>query len=128
MEAIKNMDIDLIGMNEGKRKDSNNPGEKDNNNWTTVNNKKTSKMMTSENIASTMQKVRVTMTIRAPKDTKEFTPAKIHTDILHEIHKFDETLLVFNSKGDIKVNIKAPLSETRYKDLFKPVEKHHALA
>jgi hypothetical protein len=29
MEAIQNMDIDLISANEGKRKDSNNPGEKE---------------------------------------------------------------------------------------------------
>jgi hypothetical protein len=44
---------------------------------------------------------------------------------LHEIHKFDDTLLVFNSSGDTRVNIESNLSEARYKEFFKPVEKHN---
>jgi hypothetical protein len=44
---------------------------------------------------------------------------------LHEIHKFDDTLLVFNSSGDTRVNIESNLSEARYKEFFKPVKKHN---
>jgi hypothetical protein len=97
--------------------------------WIQVTNKKDSYVENKDNMDttmdSTMKKVRVTMTIRAPKDTSNFSPAKLHIDTLHEMHKFDDTLLVFNTSGDTKVNIKAPITETRYKDLFKPVEKYH---
>jgi hypothetical protein len=36
-----------------------------------------------------MKKVKVTFAIRVPKDTENFSPAKLHIDALHEIHKFD---------------------------------------
>jgi hypothetical protein len=73
---------------------------------------------------STMKKVRVTLTIRSTKDN-EFNPAKLHIDMLHELHKFDESLIVFNTTGDKKVNIESSISAIRYKELFKPMEKAH---
>jgi hypothetical protein len=56
-----------------------------------------------------------------PKDTVNFSPAKLHLDALHEMHKFDESLIVFNSEGDKKINIEKPMLD--YKETFKPVEK-----
>jgi hypothetical protein len=74
-------------------------------------------------LESTLKKVKVTINIRVPKDTENFSPAKLHIDTLHAIHKHDESAIFFNSSGDKKVNIKASLNQTQYKDLFKPVEK-----
>jgi hypothetical protein len=70
-----------------------------------------------------MKKVKVTFAIRVPKDTENFSPAKLHIDALHEIHKFDESMIVFNHNGDTKINYETPMSETKYKDTFKPFEK-----
>jgi hypothetical protein len=70
-----------------------------------------------------MKKVKVTFAIRVPKDTENFSPAKLHIDALHEIHKFDESMIVFNHNGDTKINYKTPMSETKYKDTFQPIEK-----
>jgi hypothetical protein len=102
------------------------PGGKKEDNWTTVTRKKEHAVEKPENMDSTMKKVRVTLTIRPPRDISEFSPAKLHVDALHEIHKFDETLLVFNAKGDTRVNIESSISESRYKELFQPVEKRHS--
>jgi hypothetical protein len=70
-----------------------------------------------------MKKVKVTFAIRVPKDTDGFSPAKLHLDALHEIHKFDESLMVFNHKGDAKINVESPMSDTQYKETFQPFEK-----
>jgi hypothetical protein len=70
-----------------------------------------------------MKKVKVTFAIRVQKDTTSFSPAKIHVDALHEMHKFNESLIVFNHDGDQTINIKAPLTDSKYKEFFKPVEK-----
>jgi hypothetical protein len=91
--------------------------------WTTVTRKKDVQAKNPESVKSMMKKVRLTLTIRAPKDTSEFSPAKLHIETLHEIHKFDETLMVFNTTGDTRVNIESSISEGRYKELFQPVEK-----
>jgi hypothetical protein len=72
---------------------------------------------------STMNKVKVTFAIRVPKDMTNFAPAKMHIDALHEIHKHDKTTMIFNSSGDTKINVKEPMSDTKYKELFNPVEK-----
>jgi hypothetical protein len=74
---------------------------------------------------STMKKIKVTWTIRTPKDTSNFSPAKLHLDTLHKIHKFDDTMIAFNTSGNTRINIEAPMPEARYKDLFKPVEKRN---
>jgi hypothetical protein len=71
-----------------------------------------------------MKKVRVTLTIRSTKNN-DFNPAMLHIDTLHELHKFDESLIVFNTTGDNKINIESSISESRYKELFKPMEKAH---
>jgi hypothetical protein len=34
-------------------------------------------------------------------------------------------LIVFDTSGDSKINIESSISETRYKEAFKPVEKKH---
>jgi hypothetical protein len=91
--------------------------------WTQVTCKKDSKAENSDIVDSSMRKVRVTLSIRTPSDTSNFSPAKLHIDMLHEIHKFDESLIVFNAAGDTKINIESSISEARYKDIFKPVEK-----
>jgi hypothetical protein len=70
-----------------------------------------------------MKKVKIPFAIRVPKDTDNFSPAKLHIDALHEIHKFDESLIMFNHEGDTKINFKAPMSESKYKDTFQPIEK-----
>jgi hypothetical protein len=72
-----------------------------------------------------MKKVRMTITIRQPADTTKepFSPAKLHIDLLHEIHKFDESLIVANAEGNEKINIESEMSEQKYKDTFKPLEK-----
>jgi hypothetical protein len=93
--------------------------------WNTVDRKKETKIDSNEDTGLTMKKVRVTLTIRSTK-TSEFNPAKLHIDTLHEIHKFDESMIVFDSKGDTKINIESSISETRYKEMFKPVEKKHS--
>jgi hypothetical protein len=92
--------------------------------WTKVTNKKDGKVEPNENTDSTMKKVRVTLTIRSTKNN-DFNPAKLHIDMFHELHKFDESLIVFNTNGDNKVNIESSISATRYKELFKPMEKAH---
>jgi hypothetical protein len=92
--------------------------------WNTVIKKKDNKIDPIEIEDSTMKKVRVTLTIRSSKDS-DFNPAKLHIDTLHELHKFDDSLIVFDSSGDNKVNIESSISETRYKEAFKPVEKKH---
>jgi hypothetical protein len=43
----------------------------------------------------TMKKVKVTFAVRVPKDMKDFSPAKLHIEALHEIHKFDESMIVY---------------------------------
>jgi hypothetical protein len=91
--------------------------------WTEVNRKKESKVETSEIMESTLKKVKVTFTIRVPKDTTNFSPAKLHVDTLHEMHKYDESMIVFNNQGDTKVNIEANLTEAKYKETFHPMEK-----
>jgi hypothetical protein len=95
--------------------------------WTKVTNKKDSRDVPNEKMDtamdSTMKKVRVTLSIRIPPDTSNFSPAKLHIDTLHEIHKFDESLIVFNADGNTKINIESPISETRYKETFHPIEK-----
>jgi hypothetical protein len=99
------------------------PKEMDEQNWTTVTQKKDVQAKNPESVESTMKKIRLTWTIRAPKDTSAFSPAKLHIDTLHEIHKFDESLIVFNATGESKINIETPMSEAKYKEQFKPVEK-----
>jgi hypothetical protein len=91
--------------------------------WTEVNRKKDAKVESTEITESTFKKVKVTITIRVPKDTTDFSPAKLHVDTLHEIHKYDDSLIVFNNHGDKKVNIEANLSEAKYKETFQPLEK-----
>jgi hypothetical protein len=104
--------------------------------WTEVKNKKQStakasdndnkanmEMETAEDNTVNMKKVKVTFAIRVPKDTKDFSPAKIHIDTLHEMHKFDESLIVFNHDGDKTINIEAAITDAKYKEIFKPVEK-----
>jgi hypothetical protein len=71
----------------------------------------------------TMKKVKVTFAIRVPKDPTTFAPAKLHLEALHEIHKFDESMIVLDHLGKAKVNFESSLSDTQYKDLFNPVEK-----
>jgi hypothetical protein len=99
------------------------PKDTDEQPWTTVTRKKDAQVEKPESAESTMKKVRLTLTIRAPKDTSSFSPAKLHIETLHEIHKFDDTLLVFNTTGDTRINIESPISEARYKEIFQPVEK-----
>jgi hypothetical protein len=70
-----------------------------------------------------MNKVKVTFAIRVPKDTTSFAPAKMHLDTLHEIHKHDESLMVFNTARDTKINAEEPMSDMKYKEMFNPVEK-----
>jgi hypothetical protein len=70
-----------------------------------------------------MKKVKVTFAARVPKDTTTFSPAKLHLKALHEIHKFDESLLVFDYCGKSKVNFETAMTDTQYKEIFHPVEK-----
>jgi hypothetical protein len=91
--------------------------------WTEVNRKKELKADSNEISESTLKKAKVTFTIRVPKDTTNFSPAKLHVDTLHEMHKYDESMIVLNNRGDIKVNIEANLTEAKYKELFQPMEK-----
>jgi hypothetical protein len=70
-----------------------------------------------------MKKVKVTFAVRVPKDTTNFSPAKLHIGALHEIHKFDGSLIVFNHSGEAKVNFETSMSDTQYKENFQPVEK-----
>jgi hypothetical protein len=92
--------------------------------WTKVTNRKDGKVETNEDRDSTMKKVQVTLTIRSSKNN-DFNPAKLHIDMLHELHKFDDSLIIFNTTGDSKVNIESPILESHYKKLFKPMEKAH---
>jgi hypothetical protein len=82
-----------------------------------------SKLTDLETHESTMNKIKVTFAIRVPKDMTNFAPAKMHIDTLHEIHKHDETTMIFNSSGDTNINVEEPMSDTKYKELFNPVEK-----
>jgi hypothetical protein len=73
-----------------------------------------------------MKKVRMTITIRQPAETTKkepFSPAELHIDLLHKIHKFDESLIVANAEGNEKINIESEMLEQKYKDTFKPFEK-----
>jgi Holliday junction resolvase RusA-like endonuclease len=72
---------------------------------------------------STLKKVKVTINIRVPKDTEGFSPAKMHIETLHEIHKFDESAIFLNSEGAKQVNIEANIPAKQYKEIFKPMEK-----
>lgn len=123
MEMFSNMEADSEGASDEKRMAAKAGETQSNGTWTTVTNKKGAKTDSPGVIKSTMKKVKVSLTIRTPKDTSDFSPAKLHIDTLHEIHKFDETLLVFNSSGDTRINIESTMSEARYKETFKPVEK-----
>jgi hypothetical protein len=91
--------------------------------WKEVTRKKEGKDTDLDKIDMTMKKVRVTLSIRIPSDASTFSPAKLHIDTLHEMHKFDESLIVFNADGDTKINIESNMSETRYKENFRPIEK-----
>jgi hypothetical protein len=91
--------------------------------WKEVTRKKEGKDTDLNKIDMTMKKVRVTLSIRIPSDASTFSPAKLHIDTLHEMHKFDESLIVFNADGDTKINIESKMSETRYKENFRPIEK-----
>jgi hypothetical protein len=70
-----------------------------------------------------MKKVKVTLAIRVPKETTNFSLAKLHLEALHEIHKFDESLIVFNHAGNAKINFETAMTDTQYKENFQPVEK-----
>jgi hypothetical protein len=91
--------------------------------WTEVTRKKEAKVESPEIVELALKKVKITITIRVPKDTANFSPAKLHVDTLHEIHKFDESLIIFNNDGDKKVNIEANMTDAKYKETFNPVEK-----
>jgi hypothetical protein len=83
--------------------------------WTIVTNKKGAYEVANvgipESIDSMMKKMKVTLTIRTPKDTTDFSPAVLHIDTLHEIHKFDESMNVFSATGNTQINIESPMSE-----------------
>jgi hypothetical protein len=70
-----------------------------------------------------MKKVKVTFAVRVPKDTTNFSPAKLHLEALHEIHKIDDSLIVFNFSGEVKVNFETSMSDAQYKEFFHPLEK-----
>jgi hypothetical protein len=130
LEKIKDMEVESEAKPNEKRMTAGAGGQNDGDNWTKVTNKKSNKAGTSAIMESTIKKVKVTVTICAPKDTSNFSPAKLHIDTLHEIHKCDDSLLVINASGDTKVNIEALMSEARYKkhiNLLKSV-KETALA
>jgi hypothetical protein len=94
--------------------------------WTEVKHQKKNNSVedqTTDPMESTLKKVKITINIRVPKDTNDFSPAKLHIDTLHAIHKHDESAIFFNNSGDKIVNIEANLNQTQYKDTFKPVEK-----
>jgi hypothetical protein len=93
--------------------------------WTEVKHQKknSSNEEPTPTLETTLKKVKVTINIRAPRDLDQFSPAKLHIDTLHAIHKHDESAIFFNHSGDKKVNIEAGLNQTQYKDTFKPVEK-----
>jgi hypothetical protein len=97
----------------------------ENKDWTKVSRKKDAKTIANEPVPMSMKKVHMTLLIRQPLDpSKPFSPAKLHINTLHEIHKFDESLIVANSAGDKQINIESDMMETKYKENFKPVEKH----
>jgi hypothetical protein len=81
------------------------------------------KPMQEEEQELSMKKVKVTFAVRVPKDTTNFSPAKLHLKAPHEIHKFDKSLIVFNHFGEAKVNFETPMTDTQYKETFHPVEK-----
>jgi hypothetical protein len=91
--------------------------------WTEVKHKKDTLDDQKETAESTMKKVKITVSIRVPNDITDFNPAKLHIDTMHEIHKFDDSLIIMNSTGDTKINIEAMLLEEKYKETFKPHEK-----
>jgi hypothetical protein len=91
--------------------------------WKEVTRKKDGKDMAVDKVDMTMKKVHVTLSIRTQPDASTFSPAKLHIDTLHEMHKFDESLIVFNANGDTKINIESSMSETGYKETFRPIEK-----
>jgi hypothetical protein len=122
-KVLENMEIEVDDKIAEKCMVDDAPDTKNDEKWTTVTKKKGNKAENNEAIVSTMKKTKVTFTIRVPKDISNFSPATIHLDTLHAIHKYDESMIVFNQAGDTKVNIEAPMSEKQYKDFFKPVEK-----
>jgi hypothetical protein len=77
----------------------------------------------SDDLDHTMKKVKVAFAVRVPKDTTDFSPAKLHLEALHEIHKCDESLIVFNFSGKVKVNFETAMTDNQYKETFQPVEK-----
>jgi hypothetical protein len=76
-----------------------------------------------DDLNHTMKKVKVTFAVCVPKDTTDFSPAKLHLEALHEIHKVDESLIVFNFSGKVKVNFETAMTDNQYRELFQPVEK-----
>lgn len=125
MESLKKPDSEAMDVDKAKSVTAmeTEPNGMVEDKWIEVTRKKGHKTDAPEEIDSAMKKVRMTITIRPPKDATTFSPAKLHLDTLHELHKVDESLLVFNANGDERVNIESNLSEARYKDTFKPVEK-----
>jgi hypothetical protein len=91
--------------------------------WKEVKRTKNTPVERTETAECTMKKVKITVSIRVPREIQDFNPAKLHIDTLHEIHKFDDSLIIMNSSGDTKINIKAMLSEEKYKKTFQPHEK-----
>jgi hypothetical protein len=71
------------------------------------------KLMQEDELELTMKKVKVTFAVRVPKDTTNFSPAKLHLEALHEIHKFDESLIVFDYCGKSKVNFETAVTDTQ---------------
>jgi hypothetical protein len=63
-----------------------------------------------------MKKVKVTFAVRVPKDTTNFSPAKLHLEALHEIHKFNGSLIVFDHSGEAKVNFETSMTDMQYKE------------
>jgi hypothetical protein len=85
--------------------------------------KKEEVKLTQEDKGLAMKKVKVTFAVRVPKDTTNFSPAKLHLEALHEIHKIDDSLIIFNFSGEVKVNFKTSMSDAQYKEFFHPLEK-----
>lgn len=101
---------------------------KQNNNWTTVTNKRNNtskeKQPNMNDPTSNMVKTKVTIIIRVPTNQPaEFSATDIHFATLRELSKQDKNMVFLNSTGEYQVNIFKTYNHDAYKSFFTPHQK-----
>jgi hypothetical protein len=95
--------------------------------WKLIQNKKSSMNNISrerlESMCAAMHQTKITVVLRVPQDTEEFSAAETHLNTIRELTKQDSNLVVLDSKGVNHVNIHKAFNADKYIEYFQPREK-----